>query len=216
MPQIPLDCPYCLTKQAAFQGSSFEPMNAENTEFIMLMQCQVCRDGIVARFKAPSSQSFYQWVQGQVYGTPEQIKKVADLIKTYPEPHVSTTPDHTPQNVERFYLQGMDNLKRNFDAAGTMFRKSLDSALKHLDPNGKGTLEKRIDSLPDASGVTSAMKTWAHEIRHLGNDAAHEDDPFIETEAKSLQAFTELFLTYAFTLPGMLAERKRKAQGTTT
>jgi hypothetical protein len=55
------------------------------------------------------------------------------------------------------------------------------------------------------------MKEWAHEIRLLGNDAAHEEDPFTPPEAESLQAFTQLFLTYAFTLPGMLAARKALA-----
>ena len=136
----------------------------------------------------------------------------ASLVETFPKPVAVAAPEHTPDNVSRFYLQGMDNIARNFNAAGTMFRKSLDAALKHLDKAGKGTLEKRIDNLPAATGVTPAMKEWAHEIRHLGNDAAHEEDPFTEAEAKSLQAFTELFLTYAFTLPGMLLARKPAAQ----
>lgn len=83
-----------------------------------------------------------------------------------------------------------------------------------FNPTAKGTLEKRIDSLPAAMGVTPAMKEWAHQIRHLGNDAAHEDDPFSKEEADSLQAFTELFLTYVFTLPGMLAARKPTAKTT--
>jgi hypothetical protein len=51
------------------------------------------------------------------------------------------------------------------------------------------------------------MKEWAHHIRRLGNDAAHEEEPFEEDEARGLQSFTELLLTYAFTLPGMLVER---------
>ena len=51
------------------------------------------------------------------------------------------------------------------------------------------------------------MKKWAHEIRHLRNDATHEEDPFTDDEAQALQSFTELFLTYAFTLPGMLVAR---------
>jgi Domain of unknown function (DUF4145) len=109
-------------------------------------------------------------------------------------------------------LQGIDNLKRkNFDAAGTMFRKSLDVGLKIINPAGRGSLEKRIDSLPEDMGITPAMKDWAHEIRHLGSDAAHEDEPFAPEEAGALQSFMELFLTYAFTLPGMLAARRAAA-----
>jgi hypothetical protein len=55
------------------------------------------------------------------------------------------------------------------------------------------------------------MREWAHQIRELGNDAAHDEDPFTEHEAQTLQAFTELFLTYSFTLPGMIAARKSPA-----
>ena len=94
-----------------------------------------------------------------------------------------------------------------------MFRKSLDVALKKVHPEGKGTLEKRINLLPDALGITPAMKAWAHNIRDLGNDAAHEEEPFTEDEAKALQSFSELFLTYVFTLPGMIEERKLAKEG---
>jgi hypothetical protein len=167
------------------------------------MQCPVCGDGIVAKFQSPTDNSFAAWFQGRAIMT----GNVA-VIETLPRPIAVAAPEYTPENVGRFYLQGMDNMPRNFDAAGTMFRKSLDTALKKLDETGKGSLQKRIDNLPEAAGVTPAMKEWAHQIRHLGNDAAHEDDPFTEEEAKSLQAFTELFLTYAFTLPGMLKARK--------
>ena len=125
-------------------------------------------------------------------------------------PEVETKPPaDVPDNVTSFYLQGTDNLARkHYDAAGTMFRKSLDTALKRLDPSGKGTLQQRIDNLPAAVAITPAMKEWAHQIRELGNDAAHDEDPFTEQEASTLQAFTELFLTYTFTLPGMVAARK--------
>jgi hypothetical protein len=106
----------------------------------------------------------------------------------------------------------MDNLKRkNFDAAGTMFGKALDTGLKRLHPDGKGTLERRIDNLPDLLGITPAMKEWAHQIRRLRNDAAHEEEPFSPEETATLQSFTEVFLTYAFTLPAMLEVRRAAA-----
>jgi hypothetical protein len=202
MVQIALDCPHCLTEKAAFAGSAHVPFQSGRQEFLMLMQCQVCGEGIVAKFGGGIN--FQNWVAGQ---SPHQM--APPLIKYWPEKTQTKAPDHTPSNVQSFYTQGMDNVARkNFDAAGTMFRKSLDSALRRLDPSGKGTLQQRIDNLPAALGITPAMKEWAHQIRELGNDAAHEEDPFTEDEAKTLQAFSELFLTYIFTLPGMLAARK--------
>ncbi len=92
-----------------------------------------------------------------------------------------------------------------------MFRKSLEASLKAIGSGGRASLEKRINDLPLETGVTPAMKEWAHQIRVLGNDAAHEEDPFTREDADALQAFTELFLTYAFTLPGMMAARKAVA-----
>jgi hypothetical protein len=43
-----------------------------------------------------------------------------------------------------------------------------------------------------------------------GTDAAHEDDPFTGDEAKTLQAFTEMFLTYASL--GLECSRSAKQQ----
>lgn len=131
------------------------------------------------------------------------------LMGLWPTAAAPNAPKHLPDNIRSFYLQGLNSLGRgSYDAAGTMFRKSLDVALKRIYPEGRGTLQKRINTLPPELGITPAMKEWAHEIRDLGNDAAHEEEPFTEAEAKALHVFAEMFLTYAFTLPGMLAERK--------
>jgi hypothetical protein len=204
-----------------FYGSNFVTVMKEQTfstriyvqEWficLILMQCPICGEGVVAKFKSTSREGFKKWIDGQ-----DVMGGHTCLLATYPKSYTLAAPEHTPDNVKRFYVQGLDNMAGNFDAAGTMFRKSLDAALKHIDPTGKGTLEKRIDNLPAATGVTPPMKEWAHEIRDLGNDAAHEEDPFTEAEAKSLQAFTELFLQYVFTLPGMLAARKPTQTPTT-
>jgi hypothetical protein len=201
---IQFDCPHegCLTEKAGFIGSHYHPHKPSTFEFILLLQCGVCGNGLIAKY---SGASFPHWISGQAPGDTR-------LIETWPKRLPIEAPQHLPTNVASYYLQGMDSLKRrNFDAAGTMFGKALDTGLKKLHPDGKGTLEKRIDQLPETIGITPAMKGWAHEIRHLRNDAAHEEDPFLPEEASALQSFTELFLTYAFTLPGMLDARRAAA-----
>lgn len=49
---------------------------------------------------------------------------------------------------------------------------------------------------------------WANQIRFWGNNAAHEDEPFTEEDARQMGEFTELFLTYLFTLPEKLAKAR--------
>jgi Domain of unknown function (DUF4145) len=207
MAQISLDCPHCRTAKAGFAGNAayVQAPPGQHQFFIMLLQCLVCGEGIIAKFLNPTGDpnAIGRWIQGQ-----SPIGAIR-LLEHWPSQIETKAPEHTPPNVASYYLQGMDNLARkNFDAAGTMFRKSLDAALRRLDPSAKGTLQLRIDNLPAAVAITPAMKEWAHQIRELGNDAAHEEDPFTLDEATTLQAFSELFLTYTFTLPGMLTARK--------
>jgi hypothetical protein len=209
MAQISLDCPHCHTAKAAFSGNTCLPSPpGQQAQYIMLFQCQVCGEGIIAKIQSPNQNAIHQWVQGQTTMQNAQFGTIS-LIRYWPAEVETNPPANVPDNVTSFYLQGMANLTlKHYDASGTMFRKSLDTALKRLDPSGKGTLQHRIDNLPAAIGITPAMREWAHQIRELGNDAAHDEDPFTEQEATTLQAFTELLLTYTFTLPSMVAARK--------
>lgn len=200
MVNVSLNCPYCGTTRVAFRGDKPLLCDAQSSEYIMLLQCSYCHNGVVAKYRGSGIMS---WI------TTGGLSNSPSLLEVWPKMESLTAPKHLPENIHSFYTQGIDSLRRqNYDAAGTMFRKSLDVALKRIYPEAKGTLQKRIDALPQEIGITPAMKEWAHEIRDLGNDAAHEDEPFTEVEAKALQAFIEMFLTYAFTLPGMLKERK--------
>ena len=106
----------------------------------------------------------------------------------------------------------MDNLQRNWTAAGMMFRKTLDTGLKAKFPDIKGTLEKRIDKAAELRGLTPDLAEWAHRIRLDGNDAAHEEEPSEEEDASRLCAFTKMVLLYLFTLPGMLKKARGEAE----
>lgn len=118
-----------------------------------------------------------------------------------------SAPASVPENVKNFFLQGLDNLdRRNTDAAGMMFRKALEARIRTMHADGKGSLYDRIKGLPAELGVTPAMKRWAHSIRHLGNDATHEEDLFSQDDAKNIHKFTEVFLTQAFSLPARIPE----------
>jgi hypothetical protein len=55
------------------------------------------------------------------------------------------------------------------------------------------------------------LKDWAHQVRLGGADAAHDADPFTSAEAEELLDFAELYLTYVYTLPGRLKERRERA-----
>jgi hypothetical protein len=90
-----------------------------------------------------------------------------------------------------------------------MFRRAVELGVKKLVPGATRSdkLADRIGKLPD-DYATPAMKEWAHQVRIDANEATHGEEDFSPEDAKRPQAFAEMFLTYAFTLPGMLKRAK--------
>lgn len=128
----------------------------------------------------------------------------------YPEAKAVTAPEHISAAVRRCFLQaGEAALRNHFDAAGSMYRKSIDLATKELDINLAGKLLfQRINALHAAGKLTDDLKEWAHQVRLDGNDATHEEEELTVDDIKTLASFSELFLTYTFTLPRKIAVLK--------
>ncbi|MEO8722463.1 MAG: DUF4145 domain-containing protein [Sphingobium sp.] len=131
------------------------------------------------------------------------------FYQQWPKIDKALCPPDTPENVVNYFDQATDSLNSgNFDAAGIMFRKALESATKGLDSElSRINLVKRIEKLVENNLITPALGEWATEIRLGGNDAAHEDEPFSKEEAQALHDFCENFLRYAFTLPAAVTRR---------
>jgi len=140
----------------------------------------------------------------------DQAQIPGQILKVFPETVELKCPSDVPSPVADAYLSGLDNLgrKNGANAAAIMFRRCIEMATKTIpDAPKSGNLKERIDKLP-ADLATPAMKDWAHHIRLDANEATHEVEEFSEEDAKKLQVFTEMFLTYAFTLPAMLKRAK--------
>ena len=198
------DCPYCGTRAVSFTiVASRRVPGQPGLWWHSFATCGHCTRGILATFKSISSE------------TPEKIlgssnRNRISLETISPSPLSTGAPEHTPENVAEFYRQGMENLQKNYDAAGSMFRKVLDTGLKAKFPEIKGDLKKRIVKAADQHELTPDLAEWAHQIRLDGNDATHEEEPFSEEDAMRLQSFTALVLIYLFNLPGMLKEARNE------
>lgn len=165
LPSIATECPHCGTEKACFSCEGAEYNLVEKTynsaTFSILMRCGVCSESIVT---VTSDERFYEWRERQPH--------LLSIDRIYPTVKPSNCPAHCPSNITSFFKQADDALRRRaFDSSGTMARKSLDATLRKIHPDGKGTLEKKIDGLPPEIGVTPAMKEWAHQIRLAGNEA---------------------------------------------
>lgn len=182
-----------------------------------LYKCGYCSRGIYVALEKPVS-PYQSNSVSELSGPPTEngwrVKNVAPARRT------EAAPLHTPDNIGSFYTQGLRALnRRDYDAAGMSLRKSIDVATKHLIRSAsitegaiKKNLAQRIDVLGENYLLTPQLVEWGHEIRLDGNEAAHDDVPYSKDDAEVLADFVEVFLRYAFQIPGMLAEKRKEAR----
>lgn len=207
--QLVNNCPHCRTRSAGFYIAHQWP-SLRGTDYAnILAVCGVCNLGILivsSRKYGSSHEDFIRLTQVYSYGQYE-------IVNIWPRgsPEI---PSGVPENISSFYMQGLDSLStRHWDAAGAMFRKTLDTATKALKPELKSlNLYTRINRLVDEGVLTSAMGDWSHEIRIDGNEAVHDEEPETEEDARSAQKFTEAFLTYVFSLPRMVEDNRKSRE----
>ena len=190
------NCPRCRTQNVAFTILHETLCDQHGSFWDTFAQCGYCYRGIVATFETYNKRE------------PSAAFGQSRLLSIAPPLPDTGAPNYTPQNVARVFEQAMDNLPSNWDAAGGMFRKALDTGLKSKFPKMKGTLYARIEEAAKKQDLTPELAKWAHEIRLGGNDAAHEEELFSEKDAKNLAVFTQLVFQYLFMLPGMLSEAR--------
>jgi hypothetical protein len=202
MPQLALGCPHCRADPVGFTPRGCVPVKPGTVRHSVFLQCEACGMAIIAVIDNATTH-ITSWMNGNA-NSPGQI------IARFPQMVEMKSPPDVPQPVTDAYLSGLDNLgrKNGANAAAIMFRRAIEIATKTIpDVPKKGNLKERIDNLP-GDLATPAMKDLAHHVRLDANDATHEVEEFSEEDAKKLQVFTELFLTYAFTQPAMLKHAK--------
>ena len=195
------DCPRCGTKSVELREEDrdsacvithFKDRGYARVDVFAV--CGYCRRGVVLTFERDST-----------------TNARGSFLELAPSPLSFDAPKYTPENAARYYAQALKNLSGNWDAAGAMFRKTLDTALKHKFSDLSGTLQERIQKAADNHQLTPDMAAWAHHVRLGGNEAVHDDEPFSEDAAVELAAFTKLVLIYLFRLPGMIEKSRRSA-----
>jgi len=198
------DCPHCHAKNSSFTGFADSAIPNTKHQYLTAFFCGSCHSGIFletilnGQNKPPTAYiGNIEYGQGFI------------LSRQYPELSAIGAPNNLSKNIETFFIQAAKNLKtKNYDASSMMARKTLEVAVKQLNPTGKGNLYKRIEDLHKNGSITDDLKDWAHIIRDDGNEAAHEEEPVSEKFAEELLSFTELFLMYTFTMPGMVKTKR--------
>lgn len=209
MAQVFLDCPHCSAKKVGM-NSWARTFNSQ-MKGIIFATCNHCAEPVSAIFDLPEGVR-QQWTSVNMDIVPK-VGGVA-LLAVYPAMRATIAPDHVDEGIAKIFVQAEDARTRGqYHTAGMGLRKTIDVSLKVFDPNLKGDLKTRIDTLAGAHKVTPAMRDWAHQVRLLGNDAAHEHDEPTKADIDAMASFTETLLKYLFTLPAEVKARSGQMAG---
>lgn len=192
-------CPHCHKQDVAFYLSSSRKQ--PNDDVVFFFTCGNCWEGVCAVANTYSVNSYHSL-------------DFAHFRRVYPQPAPMEAPPHTPQNVAVDYLEAIASLRHNnIKAACIMARSTIESAAV-LKGAQSGGLNDKIKFLAANHTITQSLAEWANEIKEIGIDAAHAAErgtaPTKEDAADAI-SFAEMLLTCLFTLPGMIAERRRKS-----
>lgn len=204
---ITRNCPYCHTQSVVFTARmEWETRDGKRA----LFTCGYCGQGVIWECTSGTSLS-------QMSGDADRTSII--FGRQWPAPQDGSAPEDTPASIARYFEQGISSLGAgNYDTAGMMFRKVLETSTKLLDPEKSAKpLVKRIDLLAADGKLTADLAQRAHEIRIGGNDAAHEEEPFTAEEAKEIKASSRIFLGMPLPCPrrcgGGLGARRKTSSG---
>jgi hypothetical protein len=138
-------------------------------------------------------------------------------MEVWPKKQLVLAPAHLPGEITRVFVQAEGCAKRSDnDAAAVMYRRSIELTLKDKDAAVSGMLGKRIDHFRDSNGINADVAQWAHIVRLIANEAAHDPGEPTAEDVQDLASFTRVFLEYVYTLPERVRLRleKSKVNGT--
>lgn len=175
----------------------------------LVFQCQSCFKLMVAEVASNEIGGPSVLAQNSVYPVVVNNHPQTEVTSTYPEIKSYVAPSSTPDRASKFFLESMEDFARGrFETSAMNCRKVIDIATKHLHLGNEDKLVRRISALREQGLITQEMADWAHIVRIDTNGAVHSDEEFTQDEVDQLLKFTEVFLTYAFTLPALVRDKR--------
>ena len=180
----------------------------EITIFITFWICGGCQHGVVGESQQSASTSG---------GT--SVFEFKNFMRLYPQPKPLQAAAFTPRRIAETYVTALRNLHEREKASVTQsdlemcciaVRKAVELAVNDLGAEGKDLYHK-IENLAGRGLITDSLREWAHEVRNIGNDGAHEDGEITFKDAEQAIFFADMLFHYLYTLPGMITDRKSRS-----
>jgi len=152
-------------------------------------------------------------IRQSIFGVPGDFETVTDEEILYPSERKLPL-GGVPNTIRSAYDQAARSFAASlFEPCVLMCRKCLEATSRKLGAKGRD-LNSKLKSLFESGQIDSRFLNWAHEIRLIGNEAAHDPETKVtKRDARDILDFTEAILIYIFSLTSRFeAFRTRRAR----
>jgi Domain of unknown function (DUF4145) len=181
--------------RGGFSGNAVNPLDETETEYYG----DTYSVALCPRCNAPFL------MQQSRYGVVGEFETVTTKIVLYPT--TSRLPaEGIPEPVGRAYQQALRCFSgSSYEASALMCRRSLEALCKSFAASGR-SLQAKLDALHAMEVIDKRLTQWAHGVRAIGNEAAHDTDTELsKDDARDALDFTEALLMYVFALNARFA-----------
>lgn len=118
-----------------------------------------------------------------------------------------------PQKILKPYLQAVRNYEMaQYEPCVIMCRRAVEVLAKDKNISGSNLYE-RLVTMHSQGIVDKKMLEWAHSIRLVGNEAAHDDEGNIPVnDASDILEFTEALLYYIYEVNKKYTDFKKRRE----
>lgn len=238
MAQLIFNCPFCGTRNSAFDvaqySGPYQVGKGNITTFFLnvFAVCRECYSPVCFKLYKPYNNrnpenEYFSMISNSLNGLGTSLSKRDYRLEVVVPPSGEIdVPEFLPKNVEDSFRKAKELGRQDkfLEEAATNYRKTLERAIKVTYPQVYETKGDRKISLCNAikclvkdGKIPDSMGKLAQGIRLIGNAATHssgedDDSAITREEVDDIASFTEAFLTYLISLPEKLHRRFQEQQ----
>ena len=132
------------------------------------------------------------------------------ISKVYPSPLPRSTDERIPELIKNDFDEALLCLSVGANrGAAVLARRALQAMCKDKGSTKKD-LKDQIDELFTKNIITEDLKEWSHEVRYVGNDAAHPNGVEVDKEdAEEIIDLLDSLCEVLYVAPAKAINRKK-------